>query len=58
MNSRRIRRFSINGLDYLAYITKSGSFGFHVVGGSSKKGTVYHHKRDQSAFWALGESND
>lgn len=47
MNSMTVRRFSINGLDYVASITKSGSFTFHLAGGSTRKGTVYHHQRDR-----------
>jgi len=39
--------FYQDGLEYQAQLTSAGAFSFHLVGGNSKKGSVWHSKRDR-----------
>jgi hypothetical protein len=40
------REFSVDGLQYRAMMSKSGNFGFEILGGNSPKESTYNRKRD------------
>ncbi|MBE9549436.1 MAG: hypothetical protein IMF09_08545 [Proteobacteria bacterium] len=45
------QNFSINGLEYSAWISLNGEFSFGLMGGASRKGAVYSPKKNCYDFW-------
>jgi hypothetical protein len=45
------KEFEINGLKYLAMLSKSGEFGSELIGGNSRKGSTYDRKRALSDLY-------
>lgn len=45
------KRFSQDGLQYEVQLLSDGEFSFHLIGGASKRGTIWHPKFDRYNLW-------